>query len=148
MVTTQFLKPSILGNLCVICKVVDILRHPAIEDLLDNEAHAYAALQNLQGQVIPTFYGVFKVWGILKFLALEPVGDGISEDENINQKHRIKMKAALQCIHNAGYIHGDIARRNFCRMQDGRIFLVDLQTCQPARDQSELHREMNQIDQL
>lgn len=39
----------------------------------------------------------------------------------------IKMKAVLLRIHNAGFVHGDIARRNFHRMDRGDVFLVDFE---------------------
>ena len=132
----------------VICKVIDVLRYPDAANSLDYEAHAYTALKNLQGKVIPTLHGFYEVWGILRFLALEHVGNAISEHEQINERLRTKMKAALQCIHNAGFIHGDIARRNFCRTDRGDIFLVDLERCQRYRNQSELGSEMVQVDEL
>jgi hypothetical protein len=135
-------------HLHVVCKVVDGLRYPDAANLLDNEARAYAALKNLQGKAIPTLYGFYEVWGILQLLALEPVGNAILEGEEINQSLRKKMKAALQHIHNAGYIHGDIARRNFCSTESGDVFLVDLETCQLCGNPSELVDEMNEVDGL
>lgn len=41
------------SDLHVIYKVVDIFRHHDAADMLEREACVYAALQNLQGQVIP-----------------------------------------------------------------------------------------------
>jgi len=149
VVRAQLLPPSVGEHVLeIVCKVVDILRYPDAADLLDGEARAYAALQDLQGKVVPTLYGFYEVWGILRFLALEPVGDAISEDEEIDQTLRMKMKAALQRIHNAGFIHGDVARRNFCRTESGDVFLVDLERCQPSGNPSELGDEMNQVDGL
>jgi tRNA A-37 threonylcarbamoyl transferase component Bud32 len=58
------------------------------------------------------------------------------------------MKAALQRIHNAGFIHGDIARRNFCKTDSGDIFLVDLETFQRSWKSSELADEMDQVDRM
>jgi thiamine kinase-like enzyme len=75
--------------------------------------------------VIPTLHGFYQVWGFLQFLALEPVGNA-----------------------NAGFIHGDIARRNFCRTDSGDVFLVDLERCQPSGNPSELGDEMDQVDGL
>jgi hypothetical protein len=72
--------------------------------------------------VIPKFYGFYEIWGILKLLALEPGGDAIPEGEIIDQGLRTKMRTALRCIHNAGFVHGDIARRNFCRTESGNVF--------------------------
>ena len=88
-------------GLSVICKVLDVFRYPTTGDLLEDEAHVYAALQARRGQVIPTLYGFYEVWGILKLLVLEPVGDAIPEGENINQKNRMKMRAALRCINKS-----------------------------------------------
>ena len=135
-------------TLHVVCKVVDELRYPDAANSLDDEARAYAALEIFQGDVIPTLYGVYRVWGILKLLALEPVGDAIPEGEEIDRSLRKKMKAALQSIHNAGFVHGDIARRNFCRTARGSVFLVDLERCQRSGNPSELVAEMNEVDEL
>jgi len=135
-------------DLQVVCKVVDVLRYPDAVDSLDDEAHAYAALQHLQGEVIPTLYGFYEVWGILRFLALESVGNAIPEDEEIDATLRKKMKAALHRIHDAGFVHGDVTRRNFCRTESGGIFLVDLERCQRSVNPSELDDEMNEVDRL
>lgn len=86
--------------------------------------------------------------GILKLLALEPVGDSISETMKISQSLRKKMKAALQRTHNAGFVHGDIARRNFCRTARGNVFLVDLERCRLSGNPSELVAEMDEVDGL
>ncbi|KAH9986316.1 hypothetical protein BJV74DRAFT_928778, partial [Russula compacta] len=149
VVNARLLAPSVgKRDLQVVCKVVDFLCYPDTAIWLDNEAHAYAALQNLQGQVIPNLYGFYEVWGILKLLALQPVGNAIPEDEPIDQTLREKMRAALRHIHDAGYVHGDVARRNFCRTDSGDIFLVDLERCQRFENLSELDDEMNEVDRL
>ena len=148
-VRAQFVPPSVGGHsLEVICKVVDMSRHPDVANTLDGEASAYATLQDLQGEVIPTVHGFYEVWGILRFLALEPVGNAISEDEEIDHALRMRMRAALQRIHNAGFIHGDIARRNFCRKENNDVFLVDLESCRSSRNLAELANEMNEVDGL
>ena len=149
IVKAEFLQSSELHiHLSVICKVVDILQYPDTKDLLRDEMLAYAALQSLQGQVIPTLYGFYEIWGILNVLALEPIGDAIPEDKVIDMILRNKMKASLKCIHNAGYIHGDIARRNFCTTQGGNVYLVDLERCRPAASVSDLDNEMARVDML
>lgn len=46
----------------------------------------HAALLHLQGHFIPIdrVYGFYNIiWGILDILALEPVGEAVSEDEKI-----------------------------------------------------------------
>ena len=113
-----------------ICKVVDATN--AVE-LLDAEVHAYAALIILQGKVIPKLYGSYMVWGILQLIALQPVGQAIAENEAINQQLHRKMKKALCCIHDAGYVHGDVARRN-------------LERCRRTTNQAEFLTEMNIVD--
>jgi hypothetical protein len=153
----QFQKQSLalrnthLNYLRVKCKLVDVMCHPDLGVSLQREANTYAALVRLQGKAIPKFHGYYNVWGILRLLALEPVGDAITEDEIINEKLRRKMKATLGRIHKAGYIHGDIARRNFCKKRSGTkilVFLVDLEMSRRARDQAELDKEMRQVDEL
>ena len=70
------------------------------------------------------------------------------EGEQINQTAGTNMKAALPRIHDLGYIHGDIACRNFGRKSSGEVFLVDLERCQRSVDPSELDDEMDQVDRL
>ncbi|EDR08523.1 uncharacterized protein LACBIDRAFT_297282 [Laccaria bicolor S238N-H82] len=149
VVTAQLLPPSVGQHvLHAVCKVVDAFHNPDAATSLYDEAGAYAALQDLQGKVIPRLYGFYEVWGILQFLALEPVGNAISENEQINPTLGTNMKAALKCIHDAGYIHGDIARRNFCITGNGKVFLVDLETCRPFGNPSEPDDEMDEVDRL
>ena len=148
--TKLVLPPCMLGSnvrTCeAICKVVDAMRYPGAVEQLDAEVRAYAALITLQGKVIPKLYGSYMVWGILRLIALQPVGQAIAEDEVINQELRNRMKKALRRIHDAGYVHGDVARRNFCRTESGGIFLVDLERCQPTTNQAEYLTEMNIVD--
>lgn len=55
------------ADLHVIYKIVDVLHHCDVANLLDHEAWAYVALQqNLQDQVIPIPHGYFEVCGILR----------------------------------------------------------------------------------
>jgi hypothetical protein len=86
----------------------------------------------------PTLYGYYEVWGILRLLAMQPVGDVILEDEEIDRTLRAKMKVVVQRIHDARYVHADITRRNFWRTESVNIFLVDLERCRAAKDQSVL----------
>lgn len=97
---------------------------------------------------IPRLCGYYKVWGILQLLALEPVGAAIPESGSIDGGLRKKMKVALRHIHNAGHVHGDIGRPNFCMKPGGQVFSVDLGVCRPACDQSELRDEMKEVGGL
>ena len=149
VVNARFVAPSVgKPDLQVVCKIVDVLRYPEAAESLNKEAHTYAALKNLQGKVIPTLYGYYEIWGFLRILALEFVGNAVPEDEKIDPTLRKKMKAALRHIHKAGFVHGDVARRNFCRTESGDVFLVDLERFQHPQKRSELANEMNEIDSL
>jgi tRNA A-37 threonylcarbamoyl transferase component Bud32 len=131
------------GDLDVFCKIVDLFQRGGALGALDMEVRKYATLQDLQGIVIPRVHGYYDVWGLLRLLALEDVGTAIPEDRPINTRTRRLMKSALARIHSAGYIHGDIARRNFCK----RVFLVDLETLAEGSP-AEMVAELAQIDEL
>ncbi|KAK2460072.1 hypothetical protein APHAL10511_007906 [Amanita phalloides] len=111
------------------------------------EMHNYVILQDLQGIVIPRVHGYYDVWGLLRLLALEDVGTAIPEREPISARTRTLMRSALARIHSAGYVHGDIARRNFCKKASGMVFLVDLETLAEGSP-VEMEAELAQIDAL
>ena len=134
------------GNLNVFCKIVDLFQRGESIDALDMEVRNYATLQDLQGIVIPRVHGYYDVWGLLRLLALEDVGTAIPEDKPIKTRTRTRMKSALARIHSAGYVHGDIARRNFCE-KAGVVFLVDLETL-AVGSPVEMAAELAQIDEL
>ena len=134
------------SNLDVFCKIVDLFRRSDSIDALDVEVRNYATLQNLQGIVIPRVHGYYDVWGLLRLLALEDVGTAIPEDVEISTQTRTLMRSALARIHAAGYVHGDIARRNFCKRGD-MVFLVDLETL-AVGSPAEMQAELAEIDAL
>ena len=82
----------------------------------------------------------------MRLLALEDVGTAIPEDGPIDTLTSKKMKFALARIHSAGYVHGDIARRNFCKKANV-IFLVDLETL-AAGSLVEMEAELADVDAL
>jgi len=134
------------GDLNVFCKVVDLFQTRDSIDALNLEARNYATLQNLQGIVIPRVYGYYDVCGLLRCLALEEVGTVILEDGAIDTQTRALMRSALARIHSAGYVHGDIARRNFCK-KGGVVFLVDLETLTVGNPE-QMNDELAQINEL
>lgn len=81
-------------------------------------------------------------------LVLQPVGETIQEDDEIDEMLRVKMREALRCIHEAGFVHGDIARRNLCRTDSGDVFLVDLERCRAAENLCQMEDEMREVDRL
>jgi hypothetical protein len=145
-VETNLLQARPTENLSVMCKVVDMFQNQTAIAALEAESRVYLALRHLQGRYIPKVYGYFNVWGILRLLALENVGEALSDD-SISPSLRRKMRAALQHIHDAGYIHGDIERRNFC-VKNGVVFIVDLEYCQRTQDQKRMEAEMAAVDAL
>jgi hypothetical protein len=147
-VHASFLQESIdKPPLPVMCKIVDVIRRDDLDDMLNSELRTYAALQDLQGKVIPRLYGYYNVWGILDILALEPVGHAVTEDQTITPALRELMKSALGCIHTAGYLHGNITRQNFC-IRQSKVFMVDLYMSHPSNSEAEKQAEMQQIDIL
>ena len=134
------------GNLNVFCKIVDLFQSRDSINALDTEVRNYAALQDLQGIVIPRVHGYYDVWGLLRLLALEDVGTSIPEDTPISARTKTLVKSALARIHSAGYIHGDIARRNFCNKADV-VFLIDLETL-AVGSSAEMEAELAEIDAL
>jgi tRNA A-37 threonylcarbamoyl transferase component Bud32 len=128
------------------CKAVDMFRNQTAIAALESESSVYLALQHLQGRCIPKVYGYFNVWGILRLLALENVGEAI-QDGPISSSLRSKMKAAIQHIHDAGYIHGDIERRNFC-VKGELVFVTDLEYCQQTDDEVRMRKEISAVDAL
>ncbi|KAM6492114.1 hypothetical protein JOM56_011838 [Amanita muscaria] len=134
------------SNLNVFCKIIDLFQRRDSINALDMEVSNYATLQDLQGIVIPRVHGYYDIWGLLRLLALEDVGTAIPEDGSISTRTRTLMKSALARIHSAGYVHGDIARRNFCKKADV-VFLVDLETL-AVGSPVEMEAELAQIDEL
>ena len=117
-----------------------------IDIMLDTEVRNYATCQDLQSIVIPRVYGYYDVWGLLRLLALEDVRSAIPEDGDIDTPTRALMNSALARIHSKGYVHGDIARRNFCKKADV-IFVVDLESLRRGSP-VEMGEELYEIDRL
>jgi hypothetical protein len=145
-VETELLHSHPTRDFIVMCKAVDMFQNHAAVAALKRESHIYLSLRNLQGRFIPKVHGYFSIWGILRFLALQHVGEPIG-DGPISSSQRHKMKASLSHIHQAGYIHGDIERRNFC-IKGRKVFVIDLEFCMETQDQNLMDAEMNVIDTL
>lgn len=117
---------SATDSLDVGFKVVDACRYPDASEVLQDKADIYASLYELQGRVIPKVYGPYEVLGILWVLALQPVGDALSKEGTITPGMLKKMKSAFQTLHDAGFLHGDVSRSNFCQSKNGDIFFEPL----------------------
>ena len=145
LVRAEFLRQSGKPPLAVMCKTVDIIHHG--NEVLESELHAYAALWHLQGHAIPRVYGYYNIWGVLDLLALEPVGDAVTEDETITPALRELMKSTLERIHSAGYLHGDVTRRNFY-IKDNTAFMVNLEMSRRCNNEAEKRAEKELVDSL
>jgi len=143
---TNLLHAKPADDFGVICKAVDISQNPTAVASLETESRVYLALRHLQGRCIPKVHGYFTVWGMLRLLALEDVGKAIPNGP-ISPSLHWKMKAALSLIHNAGYIHGDIERRNFC-IRGGDVFMIDLEFSRQTQDRKRVENERTAVDML
>lgn len=135
------------SHLAAICKMVDVVQSPHGGQELAYEAAVYAALSALQGTVIPHFHGYYEVWGILNLLVLEDVGNSVGDDKPLTPDLRKKMKSALACIHRLGYLHGDVARRNFC-IRKGKVFVIDFERSTPSPTMAQQQAELELVDSL
>ena len=133
-------------DLEVFCKITDLAQRGDSLGMLDTEMQNYAILQHLQGQVIPRVHGYYNIWGLLRVLVLEDVGTAIPAVGLINATTRRRMRSALDLIHTAGYIHGDVERRNFCQ-RDTMVFLVDLERLRQGTP-GEIAAELARLDAL
>ena len=129
----------------VFCKIVDLFQPGDAINKLNTEIVDYATLKNLRGKVIPQVGGYYDIWKLLRFLALEDVGTAIPEVGPIDTQTRKKMRSALTQIHLAGYVHGDIARRNFCKAN--AVFLVDFETL-AVGSRAQMEAELADLDAL
>ncbi len=134
------------ADLPVFCKIIDLAQRGDSLGMLNMEMQNYAILQHLQGQVIPRVRGYYNVWGLLRLLALEDVGTAIPASSPIGATTRRRMRSALVRIHVEGYVHGDLERRNFCKMGT-TVFLVDLESLRQGTP-DEMAAELAQLDAL
>ncbi|KAI0056863.1 hypothetical protein BV25DRAFT_1920607 [Artomyces pyxidatus] len=110
------------------CKVVDMVKSADLvadkDDLdleeqeldvhvpwLTHEVKMYAALEALQGVVIPMFCGFYSFWGVVHVLAAMSFGEKI---DVVTPTTAQGMIDALTKLHDAGYLLGDV-QPNACR---------------------------------
>ncbi|KIM84180.1 hypothetical protein PILCRDRAFT_6462 [Piloderma croceum F 1598] len=106
-------------------KVVDITGPDFIRDVLTEEVAVYAALNRLQGSVIPRVYGYFELWGMLALKDVsEAVGDMYPKGTTIPPNVKACMIAALKQIYSPDFLHDDIA--HFC-VKNEVVYILDLE---------------------
>jgi serine/threonine protein kinase len=83
---------------------------------MEREATMYIELQKNKkvAQVIPTFYGFSRRWGV-PILCLEREGDDFDDLglQNLSLRVRRSALSAVKVLSDAGVLHNDLALRNF-----------------------------------
>jgi len=120
---------------------VDIaLKFALRDDFVDGlvtEAEAYTgALKDLQGSVVPRFYGLYTGSGeegqIVACLVLEHYGECLKlHFEDLALDTRILILQRLRDFHQSGLHHDDFAERNVLQGDDGDIRLIDFDQTRP-----------------
>ncbi|KAK6517437.1 hypothetical protein TWF281_004094 [Arthrobotrys megalospora] len=97
------------------------------EKAADQEIEAYERLKDLQGSYVPKLYAAGTHMKSLKILILEDCGKTASADK-VDVDFWAQARKAVQALHKAGAIHGDIKLDNFTISTSGAR-LVDLGLC-------------------
>jgi len=100
---------QLLGTPLIKFKMYDTYHDPDYLQVSEGEVSTYKVLRDLQGSVIPRFYGYFNYHGII-ILALEDCGEPVSESEyGLFQKTIERCVAALRSL---GVDHRDLELRD------------------------------------
>ena len=122
----------------VVCKVLRIGERESDDEWrevlgeMQREHEAYNRLEALQGKVVPRFLaeGGY-LGGCVQLLATEYAGASLDDHEDvaalpIARDVATRALAALDAVHAAGVLHGDVALRNFVmREVDGAVLVLD-----------------------
>eukprot|EP00199_Chlamydomonas_sp_CCMP681_P001322 CAMPEP_0119104140 /NCGR_PEP_ID=MMETSP1180-20130426/2433_1 /TAXON_ID=3052 ORGANISM="Chlamydomonas cf sp, Strain CCMP681" /NCGR_SAMPLE_ID=MMETSP1180 /ASSEMBLY_ACC=CAM_ASM_000741 /LENGTH=607 /DNA_ID=CAMNT_0007088821 /DNA_START=147 /DNA_END=1970 /DNA_ORIENTATION=+ len=122
-------KKARLDDRLVALKVADVFNAQGSVRMLKHEAAVYDALFSLQCVAIPELVGCGYVFDGMAFaLATSLVlGSHPRTGQRINQSELGKAIRALDMIHAAGYLHGDIRRENIIvEESSGQVFFIDL----------------------
>ncbi|KAJ3183477.1 hypothetical protein HDU87_006796 [Geranomyces variabilis] len=100
---------------------------------LETEIDAYSYLVELQGTIIPALraYGCFQ-GGQFPLIGTEYIeGHELSAND---QEHFPAVRNAIRRLHDAGIIHGDLARRNILitESNERRVVIIDLGLAEEA----------------
>ncbi|KAJ7823634.1 hypothetical protein B0H14DRAFT_3875191 [Mycena olivaceomarginata] len=109
----------------VVAKLYDV--GSGFEALL-RELDAYECMEALE--YVPRCLGVYapahRAWAAL---LLEDKGDSLGNDEwkdfDLNPEERWAIYEAVEKIHAAGVVHGDLEARNIVRDEDGDFYIID-----------------------
>ncbi|KAF3927711.1 hypothetical protein ABW21_db0205219 [Orbilia brochopaga] len=100
----------------VVCKIYDLSSSTSAEQARV-ELKAYKHLESLQGKVIPRLFAAGLYWGMLQVFVLERCGDPVPPKPP--RGFWSKVKEAVDALHNAFVIHGDLSLDNFTIVNPG-----------------------------
>ena len=98
-------------------------------------------LVGLQGRVVPRYYGLWigsgasdGLFASLQSWAGQPMGQdehwtSKSDERLISEDDQQLIKRHYRELHKAGVVHHDVSKRHWLKHPDGRIFLIDFDTC-------------------
>jgi hypothetical protein len=126
--------------------IAKIARFPWEIQYIENETFAYSVLQKYAPEVIPRFLGHLTEGGRVMGLLLEMVEGGYASIENISQ-----CEKAVQAIHQAGLIHGDVNRYNFMvDTKTAAVKVIDYEHVEAFEDElarNELNSLMDELQE-
>ena len=133
-------EPSVL-RLCHISSMPT-----SIYDTTDgwNEEAALAAIEvehkamsehlvGLQGRVVPQYHGLWigagAAQGLIASLQSWAGHPIVPDEQPISEDDQQLIKSHYRELHEAGVVHQDVAFRHWLKHPDGRIFIIDFDTC-------------------
>ncbi|KAJ3161549.1 hypothetical protein HDU88_007282 [Geranomyces variabilis] len=141
-----------LGMQSGVFKCVDATKRPIIAQQLANEVSIYRVLERLQGDAIPMFYGVCRVWNILHVLCMEFGGAAITPDVVAHvgaERLKALCRNVLQKVHECGVLHGDARFANFLYdVAADQVKIIDFGMSREDCSEDELARELSEFEQL
>ena len=133
-------EPSVL-RLCHISSMPSDIYNAS--DGWDREA-AFAAIEvehkamsehlvGLQGRVVPQYHGLWigagAAQGLIASLQSWAGHPIVPDEQPISEDDQQLIKSHYRELHEAGVVHHDVTNRHWLKHPDGRIFLIDFDTC-------------------
>ncbi|GBG26718.1 Hypothetical Protein FCC1311_029392 [Hondaea fermentalgiana] len=120
---------------------------------LTTEIAMYNSLRALQGVAIaPLVYGGFvgAVTNAWQVVATIDLGARL---DHVDTKRRLALKPhareSLKKLHSSGYLHGDVALRNFVAPESSdRVFIIDLETSRLSSEEADFEKELDAFESL
>ena len=101
-----------------------------LSDEMENEWDIYCTnLEQLQGKTVPRMFFYNEVVNGIEVLITEYCGESLAnweKERKLSIIHKSNAIAALDSIHDAGILHGDVALKNFvCKKGTNKVFVID-----------------------